>query len=182
MKFSFILFHHFTSWIKKFAWASSCILKMLILFTFPFASGFILLLPNRRIEVFIWKTEMKLDTCCWWWWWGLMKWFYFAQGKKLFRTSFITTQKLRSFMIVNKIPPGRSYYRIAHNFIKMGLASSAFRIVLFKIPWLFHSHCFANNKQVKMEIIIDIFPCSSWFQNGWKPFSTNSEEGHEMKT
>lgn len=76
MKFSFISFHHFASWINKknfsfhSARASSCILKMLILFSFPFSAS---ILPNRRIIV-LWKTEMKLDTC--WWWWGLMKWFH----------------------------------------------------------------------------------------------------------
>lgn len=78
IKFSFILFHHFASWIKKLpelhhinafsrCWSFLFVLLLFLSF-FP--------LSNRRIKVvvFLWKTEMKLDTC--WWWWGLMKWFH----------------------------------------------------------------------------------------------------------
>lgn len=44
-------------------------------FVLPFA------IAQSQNYSFIWKTEMKLDTC--WWWWGLMKWFHSTSPLRL---------------------------------------------------------------------------------------------------
>lgn len=65
MNFSFISFHHFAPWIKR---ASSCILKMSILFYLRF-------LPNRRFIIFM-ENGNEIRYLLMMMRWGLMKWFY----------------------------------------------------------------------------------------------------------
>ena len=57
---------------------------------------------NYSRSFFLWKTEMKLDTC--WWWWGLMKWFHSNSSSSKWWNSFFITTLTRSSIMAN--PPG----------------------------------------------------------------------------